>query len=183
MGTEVLKNQKFNCLTCGVEFQSTKNCKTRTPKYCTKECFSKSIRTTETKSKQSEKKKGLVAWNKGLNMWDTREHPKGTLGKKFPERSGENSHLWKGGVSNQNELQRKSTEYKQWRKNVFERDLYTCQDCKKIGGRLHADHIKPFSIFKELRFNLDNGRTLCVKCHYKTDTYGGKMLKYENRNN
>lgn len=33
----------FTCLTCGKEFISRKVCKSRTPKYCSKECFGKSI--------------------------------------------------------------------------------------------------------------------------------------------
>jgi 5-methylcytosine-specific restriction endonuclease McrA len=64
--------------------------------------------------------------------------------------------------------------YRKWREKVFKRDNYTCVFCKERGGRLHADHIKPFAWFPELRLVLSNGRTLCVKCHYKTPTYGGR---------
>ena len=59
-----------------------------------------------------------------------------------------------------------------WRKAVFERDNWTCQACNVRGGTLNADHIKPFYLFPELRFSLDNGRTLCVACHRKTATWG-----------
>lgn len=95
---------------------------------------------------------------------------------------GEKSKFWKGGVSPQNELIRKSLEYRLWRKAVFERDNYTCLWCGIRGGCgkkviLHADHIKPFSLFPELRFAIDNGRTLCIDCHKTTDTYGVNINK------
>ena len=54
-----------------------------------------------------------------------------------------------------------------WRKTIFERDNYTCQTCKKIGGRLNAHHIKSWALFPELRFDISNGITLCVTCHKK----------------
>lgn len=77
---------------------------------------------------------------------------------------------------------RKSDTYKLWRKSVFERDDYTCVECGAKNGfgktiTLNADHIKPFSLFPELRFDLSNGRTLCVPCHRETPTYGFKLKK------
>lgn len=90
--------------------------------------------------------------------------------------TGSNSYLWEGGITDENKRLRKTYEYKQWRKLVYERDDYTCQGCKERGGTLNADHIKPFSIYPELRLDIDNGRTLCVKCHRKTDTWGGRAV-------
>jgi hypothetical protein len=86
---------------------------------------------------------------------------------------------WKGGVTPANQKIRTSTEYKLWRKSVFERDNYRCiWGGKSHGNKLHADHIKPFSLFPELRLAIDNGRTLCEDCHKKTDTYLKNTKKY-----
>lgn len=72
-------------------------------------------------------------------------------------------------------LARYSPEAALWRKAVFKRDDYTCQVCRERGGRLEADHIKPFAFFPELRYELSNGRTLCRKCHNKTKMPASKM--------
>jgi len=89
-------------------------------------------------------------------------------------KKGSDNHFWKGGVTKINEKIRKSFEYRLWRKAVYERDNHTCVWCGIKGTRLNADHIKPFALFPELRFAIDNGRALCEDCHKKTDTYGGK---------
>lgn len=86
--------------------------------------------------------------------------------------SGAGSNFWQGGVTAESKRLRNEARYREWRRSVFKRDGYTCQDCGLIGGALHADHIKPFALYPELRFELSNGRTLCEPCHRKTDTYG-----------
>ena len=94
---------------------------------------------------------------------------------------GETCGLWKGGITPLNRAIRTSTEYIEWRVSVFERDDYTCQGCgaksqKGVKVILHAHHIKPFYLYPELRFDINNGLTLCEPCHKETDTYAGKAL-------
>ena len=71
---------------------------------------------------------------------------------------------------------RESHDMKIWKKKIFLRDNFTCKMCGKRGGKLHIDHIQPFSLFPNLRFELSNGRVLCVPCHRQTPTYGGRVL-------
>lgn len=71
-------------------------------------------------------------------------------------------------------MARKPNAYNQWRKAVFTRDGHKCVFCGSE-EKLQSDHIKPFSTFKDLRYDVNNGRVLCASCHKKTDTYGGKQ--------
>jgi 5-methylcytosine-specific restriction endonuclease McrA/predicted DNA-binding protein YlxM (UPF0122 family) len=125
--------------------------------------------------------------------------PSGALGKtwkvdkiiKRPNNSGENNHFWKGGKTKLSLQIRNSAEYSFWRKQIFERDNYTCQICgrkNKKGDKviIEADHIYPFSkilddfditsieeaISCEKIWDIENGRTLCRECHKKTETWG-----------
>ena len=76
---------------------------------------------------------------------------------------------------------RYSTAMKGWRTAVFERDDYTCVKCgdrsrKGHGVMLNAHHIKRFADFPNLRFDINNGVTLCVGCH---DEVTGRELEFE----
>lgn len=55
---------------------------------------------------------------------------------------------------------------REMQKKVFERDNYTCQICGARGVNLHVDHIKSWADYPELRFKMDNCRTVCMSCHY-----------------
>ena len=93
--------------------------------------------------------------------------------------SGENHHNWKGGITSLASQIRHSIESKLWRKQVFERDSYTCQHCHQVGGNLIAHHLNLFSdIMKEHNittleeaiqcealWSTNNGITLCIECH------------------
>uniref|UniRef100_A0A6M3JQ88 Putative homing endonuclease n=1 Tax=viral metagenome TaxID=1070528 RepID=A0A6M3JQ88_9ZZZZ len=57
------------------------------------------------------------------------------------------------------------TNYDNWRKLLFKRDNYTCQDCGNKAKTLHAHHIMRYIHYENLRYKLDNGKTLCVNCH------------------
>lgn len=120
-------------------------------------------------------KKGLVPWNKGLKGY--------RAGVKHPWMAkGKDHYNWKGGITPENVKIRNSEEGRLWRNAVFARDRYTCIWCGAKCGNgkrviLHADHIKPFYLYPELRFAIDNGRTLCINCHKTTETYAGKCKR------
>ena len=90
---------------------------------------------------------------------------------------GQKNPSWIDGRTPLNKRIRHSVEYRLWKEAVFERDNWTCQFCGTRGGELNADHIKPFAHHPDLRTSISNGRTLCVPCHRKTDTFGHRSSK------
>ena len=118
-------------------------------------------------SPKTEFKKGLIPWNnelKGIHLSPKTEFKEG-------QNMGKNNSNWKGGITPLNTLLRTSSKWKIWRELVFLRDNFTCQNqncpfCgNKIGGELHPHHIKPFGEYLKLRFDVNNGITLCGDFH------------------
>lgn len=86
------------------------------------------------------------------------------------------------------DLLRRTERYEQWRRAVFIRDRFACQQCGKRNGRkpiIEAHHLTEFSeLVKEsgvqsveqgieapLLWDVDNGQTLCHDCHKLTDSF------------
>jgi 5-methylcytosine-specific restriction endonuclease McrA len=136
----------------------------------------------ETKLKMSESaKKKIIPDDQRLLMTSV-------LVNSNKNRKGEKNNLWKGGVTRLSSLIKASIKYKEWRKSIFERDNYTCQNCE-VKGKLEVHHIEAFAkimktfklIFEEHTFDnsllyapfwdINNGVTLCRNCHKETGNY------------
>lgn len=102
---------------------------------------------------------------------------KSTRHRKCRNVRGSANPNWRGGITPKHRRIRNSPEYKAWRLFVFVRDKYTCRECGQVGGKLHADHIVPFSVAPELRLDVSNGRTMCIPCHMRTPSYLGGAKK------
>jgi len=84
---------------------------------------------------------------------------------------------WKGGVTPDNKKIRVSVKYRIWREAVFMRDNWTCKDCGIRGSNLHPHHIKSFAKYPKLRFDINNGETLCIGCHKQKHLKKEGLLK------
>jgi len=104
---------------------------------------------------------------------------------------GKNHWNWQGGISSLYEVIRHLPEYKQWRFEVFKRDIFTCQECNYKGKKIESHHKESFSyiyndflklydqfspiddkkslvkLAKKYKpfWEVSNGQTLCKPCH------------------
>jgi len=121
-------------------------------KYCSLQC-----RYNSQKGKVEKRldRTGKTPWNKGIEYYAIKEN-------KHPN--------WKGGITSKYDKIRRTLKYQGWRKQVLERDNYTCQICGEEGKSLHAHHpIKVRELIDnnliKYIFDIRNGITLCLKCH------------------
>lgn len=61
-------------------------------------------------------------------------------------------------------LNRHDNRVSEWKKKVLERDGYKCVECEETVD-LEAHHILTWADYPEGRIDIDNGVTLCNKCH------------------
>lgn len=94
-----------------------------------------------------------------------KEKSKDYLTKLSKLQIGENHPNWKGGITPKKVALRKTKQYKLFRTSVYERDKYTCQLCGSVGRKLVVHHLNCFQDYPNEIMNIDNGITLCEKCH------------------
>lgn len=88
----------------------------------------------------------------------------------------ENHYAWNPELTQKDRLTRRHfPETREWRTAVFERDSYTCQVCQQLGNKLVAHHLNGWDKHPNQRFDINNGVTLCQKCHKQFHSvYGNK---------
>lgn len=89
--------------------------------------------------------------------------------KKSKDYFGENRYwLWKG-EDYIDPIVRKYNQrrLRKWSAEVRERDGHKCTNCGSQSKRLHSHHLIPIEqcINSEIEFDIENGITLCPKCH------------------
>lgn len=98
-------------------------------------------------------------------------------------RSGQKHYCYNPELTKEERARRRLIDHTQnmrrFRKEVFERDNYTCSLCgarSKKGERvqLHAHHLNGYHWYQQGRFDPQNGTTLCENCHEKFHSIYGK---------
>lgn len=74
---------------------------------------------------------------------------------------------WRPELSDEERSARRDTfRQAEWREAVYQRDAFTCRRCGDgNGGNLNAHHIVAHCEDEALRWDVDNGITLCGECH------------------
>jgi len=147
--------EKRVCLVCNKEFFPFNY---RSGKYCSVECRN-SVSIPPSRI-------GCSSWNKGIPI--TKEQNE-KLNSKEAKRKARDTYIKNHPnlITPESVRLRRNKKTDDWRNSVFKRDFYTCHDCGKRGGRLNAHHIKSWSKYPELRWDNNNGLTLCIECHQK----------------
>lgn len=133
-------------------------------------------------SPSTEFKKGQVPIMKG-RKWTQEQRDAISI-----SRSGENNNNWMGGITGYKQSMMNRSKYRIWRELILIRDNFICQnkDCEfcnnQEGMKLHSHHIKPFSLYPELMFDVSNGITYCEQFHYKGGLHIGIKQQLKNSN-
>lgn len=184
------------CGICGtlLTFRNMRDIKRK--KYCSNKCRLVNLHSPEFNQRKSEMQKGKPHPHKGNKFkkghhfsYETRQKiSKALTGRKFslkhrknlskarrgnPGMRGVNHWAWKGGIKPYHRRIQNWAVYKEWRLSVLERDKFTCIGCGKVGNPLDVHHIIDTRERPDLAFEVNNGTTLCRKCH--TLLHRGKL--------
>lgn len=130
-------NFSVSCIICGVLFK-VKKYRQFSAKYCSRKCCGYA-------------KLNIPTWNKG---------------KEHTAIKGDKNPNWiKDRTLIKRQPERNNPLYKLWRKEVLIRDGFKCVWCNATRVKFHVDHIKPYAQCIDSRYEISNGRVLCIPCH------------------
>lgn len=101
-------------------------------------------------------------------------------GMRFPDRQGENSPAWKGGVTPERNAFYASDEWKRVVRFVYGRAKNRCERCgalREWRGGFHVHHIISFEV-EELRAKAVNLVVICNDCHYFIHSKDNVLFEY-----
>lgn len=164
----------MNCLNCKKEIvkrENEKPCVFLLRKFCNRKCANIqhknwSVNIGKTYNKEHKIKLSILAKKRGAGKWMLgRKLSEETRNKMSNLRRGEKSSSYikdRTKLRGYNSEERRSSAYNIWRSEVYKRDNWKCKinnlDCK---GRIEAHHILGFTAYPKLRYDINNGITLC----------------------
>jgi uncharacterized protein YjhX (UPF0386 family) len=133
----------------------------------------------EGRRKQAEAQRGRKAPNKG-KKWTPEERAAHMATRTTDEyrraaserQKGEKSRLWRGGQTEAEKLRMQGWEWRARRKECYERDNWTCQDCKVKCSNKGPRRIQAHHVIRRRDGGTDdisNLVTLCLSCHHKRE--------------
>ena len=140
--------EKYHCLDCGTQiYRNSTRCK---------KCYGKSIRTFKPR------------YCKDCNVSISKE---ATMCLKC-HNIRQNKNL-----SNERSKFNSSKKWAKTRNLVFERDNYTCSNCKKRGTYIECHHLFSYKNYPEKKLDVNNLVTICYTCHKKIHFGKDEALK------
>lgn len=159
----------YICEICGIEFKGEKYNANR---FCSRDCYNKfhNIKNRFRKCLNCGKEFEAKHSKRKYCCWDCFAE---ILHQK---QQRENHPSWKGELVDR--TKRWCSDYKHWRLSVFERDNNQCCLCGST-IKLNAHHLKSWKNYPELRYDINNGITLCEQCHIEYHQTNGYYDKNE----
>lgn len=166
------KRKEFICDTCSKKFLDKESARKGNRAFCSRECFMEANKNREKKALITVKcdtcQKDITIWKSRTKYTKNNYCSKECANKGFSKLyRGKNSPCYNHNLSDEERVNARHTpEYNDWRIAVYTRDNYTCQCCGDYsGGNLVAHHYSNYAQHEKLRYDVDNGATVCEKCH------------------
>jgi 5-methylcytosine-specific restriction endonuclease McrA len=119
---------------------------------------------------KSKKQRAIASKNaakRNHRVWNNPEYEqlRHKILKSIKPKFGDKNSNWNENLTEEDRKKNRETEeYKNWRLSVYKRDKYSCVICEST-KKINAHHICSYLVNKENRIQVENGITLCLKCH------------------